>query len=150
MMVNLYNPPPLSLSCPSGSAQAPRVPTPDSSFLVGCANETEPIVLAYCRLPRNTLHPFFADLRILRPRVKGRSFRAVVQCNPSPLLPPPAGWVRCKAHHHPSLRVHQVASGGTATQDYARYPSHLVLHPQRTTSQGAVRCEQCLSITSSA
>ena len=25
-----------------------------------------------------------------------------------------------------------------------------VLHPQRATSQGAVRCEQCLSVTSSA
>ena len=69
----------LSLLCPSGSAQAPRVPTPDPSFLVGCVNETEPSVLAYCRLPRNhtlynTLHPFFADLSILRPRIKGHSF----------------------------------------------------------------------------
>ena len=61
----------ITLSCPSGSAQAPRVPTPDPSFLVGCANETEPIVLAYCRLlPGNTLHlfssfpSFFADLSI--------------------------------------------------------------------------------------
>ena len=36
----------LSLLCPSGSAQAPRVPpTPDPSFLVGCANETEQSVL---------------------------------------------------------------------------------------------------------
>ena len=67
---HLYNPPPLSLLCPSGSAQAPRVPTPDPSFLVGCANETEPIVLDYYRLPRNTLHLlfsatiFFADLSI--------------------------------------------------------------------------------------
>ena len=34
-----------------------------------------------------------------------------------------------------------------SVQDYTRYrglPSYLVLHPQRTTSQGAVRCEQCL------
>ena len=96
---------------------------------------------------------FFADQH-LRPRVKGRPFHstmhnggAVVDTGsspPSPLLPPPAGWVRCKAHHHPPLRVHQVASGGTATLDYSRYrglPSHLVLHPQRTTSQGAVPCE---------
>ena len=56
---HLYNPPPLSLSLSlslvSGSAQAPRVPTPEPSFLVGCANETEPIVLAYCRLPRNAV-----------------------------------------------------------------------------------------------
>ena len=37
---HLYNPPPLSLSCPSDSAQV-RVPTPDPSFLVGCANETQ-------------------------------------------------------------------------------------------------------------
>ena len=85
---HLYNPPPLSLSlsCPSGSAQAPRVPTPDPSFLVGCANETEPSVLAYCRLPLHLLFSSFtsfycnhryiyttrsfiyADLRILRPR----------------------------------------------------------------------------------
>ena len=75
---HLYNPPPLSLSllCSSGSAQA-RVPTPEPLFLVGCANETEPSVLAYCRVPRNTRHllfSFFADLSILRPRVKGRSF----------------------------------------------------------------------------
>ena len=28
-------------------AQAPRVPTPNPLFLVGCANETEPTVLAY-------------------------------------------------------------------------------------------------------
>ena len=43
---------------------------------------------------------------------------------------------------------------GISVQDYnTRYrglPSHLVLYPQRTTSQGAVRCEQCLSITLSA
>ena len=35
---------------------APRVPTPDPLLLVGCANETEPSVLAY----HETLHPFFA------------------------------------------------------------------------------------------
>ena len=46
---------------PSGSAQAPRVPTPDPSFLVGCANETEPSALAYCRLPRNTRHLLFSS-----------------------------------------------------------------------------------------
>ena len=96
----------LSLLCPSG---APRVPTPDPSFLVGCANETEKSVLDYIIYQET---PFFADLSILRPRVKGRSFRrggvVVISSLPSPLLPPPAGWVRCKAHH-------QVAPGETAT-----------------------------------
>ena len=68
---HLYNPPLLSLLCSQWlRAQAPRVPTPDPSFLVGCANETEPSVLTHCRLPRNTLHLFssftsiFADLSI--------------------------------------------------------------------------------------
>ena len=41
------NPPPLSLVSLWLRAQAPRIPTPDTSFLVGCANETEPIVPAY-------------------------------------------------------------------------------------------------------
>ena len=35
------------LSRPSGSAQVPRIPTPDPSFLVGCAHEAEPSVLAF-------------------------------------------------------------------------------------------------------
>ena len=70
------NPPPLSLVSLWLRAQAPRIPTPDTSFLVGCANETEPIVPAYCRLPRNTV-VLVADLSIyIRPRVKGRSFHS--------------------------------------------------------------------------
>ena len=45
----------------------------------GVRNETEPSVLAYCRLPRNTVVLIFqvnALIRFLdlRPRVKGRSF----------------------------------------------------------------------------
>ena len=65
-----------------------------------------------------THHSYFADL-------KGRSFRrggVVVMREallPSPLLPPPAGWVRFKTHHHPPLRVHQVVSGGTATRNFS-------------------------------
>ena len=98
----------LSLLCPTGSAQAPRVPTP--SFLVGSANETEPIVLAYCDTASVLCWPqhFTAQGQ--------RSLLSPWGCSvPSPLLPPPAGLVRCKAHHHPPLRVHQVASGETAT-----------------------------------
>ena len=76
---------------------------------------------------------------------------------PSPLLPPPAVWVRCKiqAHHHPPLGVHQVASGGTATltlefqfrttRDTDGTPS---APSTENNKSGAVRCEQCLSITS--
>ena len=50
---HLYNPPPLALV----SAQAPRVPTPDPSFLVGCANETEPSVVAFVDT-KHTAHLF--------------------------------------------------------------------------------------------
>ena len=126
-------------------AQAPRVPTPDPSFLVGSANETEPSVLAYCRLPRNTRHLLFSSFTPFRSLLTSAfyglgskvalsgvappsgcgyarlAWAVVIREALSPyalpllLLPPPAGWVRCKAHHHPPLRVHQVASGGTAT-----------------------------------
>ena len=75
---------------------------------------------AYIRL---LLQLSFADLSIYGPGSKVALFiahawgcgRGYGSSLPSPLLPPPAGWVRCKAHHHPSLRVQQVASGGTAT-----------------------------------
>ena len=126
----------LSLSCPSGSAQAPRVPTLDTSFLVGCAqtrrNKASCIIVDYhethsircSRLSLQHAHSYFADLSIYGLGSKVALFTApchvtmhggavVISSLPSPLLPPPAG---CKAHHHPPLRVQQVASGGTATQ----------------------------------
>ena len=67
-----------------------------------------------------THHSYFADLSIYGLGSKVAPFAVVMReaLLPSPLLPP-AGWVRCKAHHHPPLRVHQVVSGGTATRNFS-------------------------------
>ena len=72
---HLYNPPPLSLVSQWLST---GTTSPSTRTFVSCGVRKRDGAnrLAYCRLiPRNTLHPFFADLSILRPRVKGRSFR---------------------------------------------------------------------------
>ena len=148
----------LSLLCPSGSAQAQRVPTPDPSSLVGCANETDPSFLAYCTT-KNTAY-FFADLsiyglgsKVALSGVEGGvtpDYIAVVICEALSrylcfcFLHLLAGFAVRLTTTHPFVELRQ---------DYTRYrglPSHLLLHPQRTTSQGAMLCEQCLSITSSA
>ena len=107
----------ISLLCPSGSEHKHHESQHQTHrSLWGAQTRRNK---ASWRLPRNTLHPFFADLIILRPRVKGRSFRhgGAVVMREALSRHLPAGWVRCKAHHHghPPLRVHQVASGGTAT-----------------------------------
>ena len=63
-----------------------------------------------------------------------------LQCSPPP-TPLSSVWWNCDTDSEISV------------QNYMRYrglPSHLVLHPQKTTSQGTVQCQQCLSITSSA
>ena len=104
----------------------------------------------------DTLHPFFADLSIYGLGSKVALFHAhggaVVMhealsrhlcflhllagfaAPPTPLSPSSSVWWNCDN-----------SDSGISVQDYMRYrglPSHLVLHPQRTTSQGAVQCEQ--------
>ena len=128
--------------CPSGSEHKHH--ESQHQTLWGAQTRRNQASWFYCRLPRciccsRLLLQLTAFVlcwpQHLRPRVKGRSA--------------PWGCGLYSGHHcvrcnHPPLWVHQVASGGTPVQDYTRYrglPLHLVLHPQRTTSQWAVRCE---------
>ena len=63
---------------------------------------------------------------------------------PSPLLPPPAGWVRCKAHHPSSPSSSVWWNCDTGLHKIARAPS---APSTENNKSGAVRCEQCLSIS---